>query len=258
MTDEDVRRGADGRLIGADCDLDRPLVGRYLTPPEAPTVTVCRRIEIPNCWEMILALGELISRLGFVEVWEQRDGGALPEEMAALGAQMFADYVESVCMDIPIGTVTLFAGDSTPSGWLRCAGQLVPIEDFPDLYIVIGNTFVTGGLPEGFMQLPDFRGRAPIGEGVGSGLSSRQRGERVGAETHQLTAAEMPSHDHPITPTILNPAMRLLTGAQVGTSNYASGTQSAINVTLTGSRGGGQAHNNMQPSLVVNYIIKAL
>ena len=89
-------------------------------------------------------------------------------------------------------------------------------------------------------------GRAPIGYGSGTGLTARGTlNAKVGAETHTLTIAEMPSHNH--------------TSLQFGPSAGASGLRADAVVTtdtVTGSTGSGAAHNNMQPSTVVNFIIK--
>lgn len=92
--------------------------------------------------------------------------------------------------------------------------------------------------------LPDLRGRAAIGAGTGVGLSARVPGARIGAETHTLSVSEMPSHTH---------------SGGSGGSTMATSSEYNFGVATpgsTGSQGGGGAHNNMPPSIALNFIIK--
>jgi microcystin-dependent protein len=93
-------------------------------------------------------------------------------------------------------------------------------------------------------NVPDRRGRAGIGAGAGSGLTERAAGATSGEETHLLTIAEMPAHDHGNPVTNLIAASGLAAGPNI---NIQTGAQST---------GGGGTHNNMQPSIVLNYYIK--
>jgi len=92
--------------------------------------------------------------------------------------------------------------------------------------------------------VPDMRGRAPVGAGAGFGLSNRAIGQQIGAETHTLSVTELPAHTHG--------------GIPGPSANFSGGANTAHTGTSasTASTGGGLAHNNMQPSLVMNYIIK--
>lgn len=96
------------------------------------------------------------------------------------------------------------------------------------------------------MPLPNAKGRCFIGTGQGSGLTSRTHGATGGAETHQLSVAEMPAHDHTVNGNVL---IQNGAGANVTVSGSAAGG-------FTGSTGGGGAHNNMQPWLALNSMIK--
>ena len=125
-----------------------------------------------------------------------------------------------------LGEVSLFAGNFAPRGWALCDGQILPINQNQSLYSLLGTTY--GGDGRTTFALPDLRGRAPIHEGQGAGLSSRSLGSRFGDERVTLTTAQVPSHNHSLP-------------APPGTS--------------TGNTGGGQAHPNMQPSLALNYTI---
>ena len=135
----------------------------------------------------------------------------------------------------PVGTIVMYGGTTAPTGWLLCNGQST--SGYTDLAAVVGAT------------VPDLRGRAPIGYGSGSGLTARTTiGATTGAETHTLTTAEMPSHNHP---------GQIVFGIGTPPSNSGvNATTTGSSQPDTGSRGDGGAHNNMQPSTVVNFIIK--
>ncbi|WP_142850675.1 phage tail fiber protein [Telmatospirillum sp. J64-1] len=142
------------------------------------------------------------------------------------------------------GEIRMFAGSSAPSGWLLCQGQAVSRTTYSALFAVIGTTYGAGNGSSTF-NLPDFRGRAPIGVGQGSGLTNRALGARVGAETHTLSINEIPSHSHSIATSSGDGPHRAVQQTWGYTTNMA-----------TTSTGSGQAHNNMQPSLTINFIIK--
>jgi microcystin-dependent protein len=115
-------------------------------------------------------------------------------------------------------------------------------------------------------NLPDLRGRVPVGEdsaGVRlANAAGRDRGESGGEEKHTLTLAEAPAHSH------VNSAGANFLGSGPGgsfglQSDTASGGLNGIQLTAgslfqggTDSQGGGGSHNNMQPFQVVNYLIK--
>lgn len=94
------------------------------------------------------------------------------------------------------GFMMMYAGPTAPGGWLFTDGSLVLQADFPDLYLVIGNTYNTGGEPAGTFRLPNTLSRSPIGVGQGAGLSNYVLGQIGGEETHQLLISEMPTHTH--------------------------------------------------------------
>jgi microcystin-dependent protein len=137
---------------------------------------------------------------------------------------------------VPTGTIVMYGGTTAPAtgGWLLCNGQSTT--GYTALAAIVG------------ANVPDLMGRAPIGYGdsADSGITTRSTiGAKVGAETHTLTTAEMPAHTH--------------SSLQLGNAGGSTGlpvTGTVTTDTTTGSTGGGGAHNNMQPSTVVNFIIK--
>ena len=158
-----------------------------------------------------------------------------------------------------IGEIRLFAGSFAPDGWALCQGQLVAIAENDALFSLIGTTY--GGDGEQTFGLPDLRGRVPIHQGSGPGLSQRFIGERAGAETVTLSAAQLPAHSHALVATAApasataGPAAGVLATASV--KLYGTGTPSTAlaNAAIAPASGGNQPHENMAPFLAVNYII---
>ncbi len=153
------------------------------------------------------------------------------------------------------------ASINEPEGWLHCNGRLLYIDSYPDLYDAIGHAYRTI-TRSGSFQIPDLRGRVGVGsyEGLSDAsynLTERSRGDISGAETHTLTINEMPAHTHNGTTDQSGPSSgsqgvaALSGGNQVGED---AGTHS--HSFTTNSTGGGAAHNNMQPYVVVRYLIK--
>jgi len=142
----------------------------------------------------------------------------------------------------PSGIIQMFGGAAAPSGWLICDGSAVSRTTYAALFAIIGTTFGIGNGSTTF-NIPDMRGRSPIGVGQGAGLTNRVLGATIGAETHALSVFEMPPHTHS-------------TGVKSGVLDAGGDAfYSAVDGT-TGSAGGGGVHNNMQPSKGLNFIIK--
>src|SRR5690606_32024245 len=86
------------------------------------------------------------------------------------------------------------AGNFQPAGWYFCDGRIISIAENDSLFTIIGTTY--GGDGESTFAVPDLRGRLPIHQGAGPGLSHRIMGEMAGAETVTLTQAQLASHGH--------------------------------------------------------------
>lgn len=157
---------------------------------------------------------------------------------------------------VPSGALMPFAGSSAPSGWLLTFGQAVSRTTYAALFAAIGTTYGSGDGSTTF-NLPDLRGRVVAGEDdmggtaanrittAGSGISGTTLGAAGGSQTHTLTTAQMPSHTHNYIISNSSGGTRARDG---GTLNAGTGT--------TASAGSDEAHNNTQPTIILNYIIK--
>ncbi len=127
-------------------------------------------------------------------------------------------------MEPYLGQVCLFGFDFAPRNWAPCIGQLLPISQNTALFSLFGTMY--GGDGRTTFQLPDLRGRVPIGQGPGGGLPGYSLGQRGGSEQHTLLSGEMPAHTHAATVTAAlhaesapadraNPAGAMLAGARL-------------------------------------------
>lgn len=150
----------------------------------------------------------------------------------------------------PVGSIMQYAGSSAPSGWLLADGSAVSRTTYASLFTAIGTAYGSGDGSTTF-NLPNLKGKVPVG------LNSSETefdvlGETGGAKTHTLSTSEIPSHSHGITGIyIQNNVNYTGTGFNPLTNDVRGGTINSTNAT-----GGGGAHNNLQPYIVLNYIIK--
>lgn len=235
---------------------------RWLTPDAPAADFICRRLLIPNGedWLAIVTgcLNELIYAYNFEEY-----GTTSPDDTSAAFRVMFDHF----CFDDDpgcrlIGEIVCFAGPSNPSAnFLPADGASLLRSDYPDLFAVIGVTF--GSVDSTHFNVPDMRGRAALGSGTGPGLSTYAIGDTVGEETHVLTVGELANHahsdtGHAHTEGAASPTVgAAITGVPVPSAVpvvSVTGTGNA-NITATGSD---DPHNNIQPSLALNFFIVAL
>jgi len=157
-----------------------------------------------------------------------------------------------------IGEIRMFAGNFAPAGWAFCQGQLLSISENDALFNLIGTTY--GGDGQETFALPNLASRVPIGAGQGVGLSPWALGETAGVEQVTLTQQQIPGHTH-----------ALLASQRAGTRNATAGSVLAADGAVTAyvndattsdlapqsvtPVGGNQPHENMQPYVVINYII---
>lgn len=163
-----------------------------------------------------------------------------------------------------IGEIRPFAFGFAPVGWLECAGQTMTISQNTALYSLLGVRY--GGDGKSTFKLPDLRGRVPVAQGIGPDGTPYAIGSMGGVETVTLSVEQLFVHSHVIS-----------CSDQVGESNSPQGTQLAaapsgnsayVGLPATGaggfqqmskgaltSAGSSVAHNNLQPSLVINFCI---
>jgi microcystin-dependent protein len=144
-----------------------------------------------------------------------------------------------------------------PRGWAFCDGQILPINQNQSLYSLLGTTY--GGDGRTSFALPDLRSRTPIHKGEGHTL-----GQKSGAETVTLTAAEIAAHTHAAKASSqpaneADPGGFVLAQAEPATDmlyrDWDSATGTAIRSGTVTNAGGGQAHDNMQPYLTLSFCI---
>ena len=151
------------------------------------------------------------------------------------------------------GTIIPWPSAAIPDGWFICDGRQVSRGAQAALFAVIGTVYGAGNGTSTF-NLPDLRGRTVVGmDDMGAGAANvitdtraRSLGGRLGEEKHQLTAAEMPSHSHAY-------GQAFAGGAYDG---HSSPLYNATRSASTSAAGGDQAHNNIQPSMAMYWIIK--
>jgi microcystin-dependent protein len=156
-------------------------------------------------------------------------------------------------MDPFIGEIRLCGFNYAPSGWAFCNGQLLPISGYTALFSLLGTTF--GGNGTSNFGLPDLRGCVPI-----HATNDFPPGASEGTESVTLTGNQVPSHTHALAGSADAATQPQPTGrvfAQVGDNALyaAPGNLTPFNALDVGSTGGGQPHNNCQPSLCLNFII---
>ena len=188
---------------------------------------------------------------------------------------------------VPAGSVMSYAGATEPSGWIFCYGQEISRTTYAALFTAVGTVYGTGDGSTTF-NVPDIRGRAVAGQddmggvsanrltGLGGGVDGDILGGVGGEEAHVLTSGEHASHTHSgsgLTTTSDGAHTHTVTAVGSGSLVVANtpGSSAAGSSSLTtsstgahthsvsgttGSSGSGTAHNNVQPTIILNYIIK--
>ncbi|HVP29417.1 MAG TPA: tail fiber protein [Myxococcota bacterium] len=157
-----------------------------------------------------------------------------------------------------VGDIRMFGGNFPPQGYARCDGQLVAIAQNDTLFNLIGTTY--GGDGQQTFALPDLRGRVPVHQGAGPGLSPRVLGEQGGSESVTLTTNDLAPHAHVLAASVA-PAQATaepLGGVPAAASvpiYHAPNTLVDLSPAMVGSTGGTQPHENVAPSVAVTFII---
>lgn len=161
-----------------------------------------------------------------------------------------------------LGEIRLFAGNFAPRGWALCYGQLLSISQNAALFSLLGTTY--GGDGRTTFGLPDLRGRVPVHEGQGPGLTPRTLGERSGSEAVTLLATQLPAHTHALAASTANATSQVARGnlpaftyVDAVTTLYANedGGTVAMAPGAIAPTGSGLPHENRMPTLALNFII---
>jgi microcystin-dependent protein len=155
-----------------------------------------------------------------------------------------------------LGEVKILTFSFAPKGWALCNGQLLPISQNQALFALLGTYY--GGNGTTSFALPNLQGRVPIHWGAIAG-GTVVIGAPGGADIVTLTVPEIPAHTH------LVASVNQATAVSPATNVFAAKPRRGVNVyavppanTLINSKdvvGGGQAHDNRQPYLVLNFVI---
>ncbi|MDQ3801456.1 MAG: tail fiber protein [Acidobacteriota bacterium] len=172
-----------------------------------------------------------------------------------------------------IGQIMMFGGNFAIRGWAMCNGQLLSIAQNTALFSILGTTY--GGNGQTTFALPDLRGRVPVHQGQGPGLSPYTLGQMSGAETTTLVTSNLPAHVHqmaPQQPSVVadgndsQPANNLpaipvvnVNGTDYQVNGYRSGTADSHLATnanqTTGITGSGLPFSNIQPYTTLTFLI---
>lgn len=184
-----------------------------------------------------------------------------------IGVQFLSDGTNWITMNDntdPIGTIKGFIADADPSDsrWVRCDGRAISRSTYAALFTLASTTYGVGDGSTTF-NIPDLRGRTLVAvDGAAARLTANDAlGNSGGEETHLLTLPESPAHAHGTGDATYTrfPNFKAVGGSgspiYIPGTSTASGYEYALRAT-TDSQGGGGAHNNMQPYLVAQYIVR--
>lgn len=164
-----------------------------------------------------------------------------------------------------LGEIRMFAGNYAPKSWAFCDGQMLAISSNEALFSLIGANY--GGDSRTSFALPDMRGRLPLHQGQGVGLTQRNIASKFGLEQVRLTSEEMPQHNHSFQATTdiadaSEPSGQVLASQNDGDMTYISSPQTsnveAMSSSTVVGQGADQAHYNMMPYSCVNFIIATI
>lgn len=159
-----------------------------------------------------------------------------------------------------VGEIRMFAGNFAPRGWAFCDGQVLAVSQNDALFSLFGTIY--GGDGRTTFGLPDMRGRMPLHQGSGPGLSNRRLGSKGGSENETLTTNQLASHAHslnanPRKHNMLTAAGNILCDPNPDGRIYddVDPLDGIAATTAIANTGGSQSHTNLMPTLCVNFIV---
>ena len=159
-----------------------------------------------------------------------------------------------------VAEIRMFAGSFAPRGWAFCDGQLLPISQNTALFSLIGTTY--GGDGRSTTALPNLRDRTPMHPGQGPGLTAKRLGQGGGVEKVTLSGDQIPGHTHTVRAANIPFGVQAPNEQRVLNQANINAYQSDTSENLANladqslaTVGGSQPHNNLQPFLVMNFII---
>lgn len=236
----------------------------YFTPLDVPTARISRCLSFPDSLEWEALVSGFLAMGTRVENWQQLAGGITPDEAVEACVELLNDFFEAgVCVDMtPIGTTAMWFSDTIPDGWLWLDGQCISQTTYPELFAIFGYVYGGGG---DIFCLPTMKGYSPYGAGADVDL-----GDTGGADSHNLTIAELPSHSHTVTDpghdhrvqkqsATVNAAVNTATPAARTDNTATPHIMTDANTTgiSIGNTGGGSAFSLLHAVRAVNYIIYA-
>jgi len=149
----------------------------------------------------------------------------------------------------PTGSIIMWGTTTAPTGWVLCDGSsLNRTGTYSDLFAVIGTTY--GNVSATHFNVPNFKGKVPVGYNAAE-TEFDAMGETSGVKTVTLTTAQIPSHRH---------GYMIQSAGQSGATQWLrkiyDGSATPDTTSYTEYEGGGEAHDNLQPYITLNYIIK--
>jgi microcystin-dependent protein len=161
-----------------------------------------------------------------------------------------------------VGEIRLFPYTFAPVGWQACDGSQLSIANYEVLYTLLGTSYGGNGVTT--FGVPDLRGRVPMHQGQGTGLSPRILGQLAGTESVQLLLNQIPAHTHTMSATS-SPASSNAPGSTFELGALSSDTMYTSNITgvssispaaaTISSSGNNQPHDNLMPTLTGTYCI---
>lgn len=204
------------------------------------------------------------------DIW----GDELNNDMSIIDTVMKtnADAIATI-ITVPVGSIIDYAGTSAPTNYLFPYGQAISRTTYSVLFGIIGTTYGIGDGTTTF-NLPDCRGRLTAGKDDMGGVSANRLtnaatggvdgdglGNTGGLETDTLTTAKIPAHRHDLLSSNIATtsqitylgATRGLIGATAGNNGYVT---DSLDGPFVGNTGSGDPHNNVQPTIILNKIIR--